>query len=127
MKTLISFLAAFLLTVPAFAQAVKATTTGHQVTLTWTASGDSTTTTPGTVSVYRANEACPATVTTTGFSAITTSAAAGGPYTDSTVTAGTWCYFVTATIGSATSGPSNAVQVVILPLAPSNLAIGSQN
>jgi len=125
-----SVVAAVISIVPvAHTQTLKASASGHQVTLTWAASADSTSSKPGTVSVYRANEACPATVsaTSSGFTAITTAAAASGPYTDSTVTAGTWCYFVTATIGSATSPASNAVQAVLLPLAPSSLAIGSSN
>lgn len=110
----------------AMAQQLKATATGHQINLTWTASSDSTTANPGTVAIYRANAVCPTSgIGTLIYTAVTTTAPAGGPYNDTTVTAGTWCYYVTATISSATSGPSNTVQAVILPLAPSNLAIGS--
>ncbi len=130
-KFIISTIAALVLALPVtiHAQNLKASVAGHSVSMTWTASADSTTTTPGTVSVWRASETCPATVSTTtpGFTAVTTTAPAGGPYADTTVTAGTWCYFVTATISGATSGPSNTVQAVLLPLAPTNLAIGSSN
>lgn len=103
-----------------------ASAASHQVTLNWTASIDSTASNPGTVTVYRANAACPATgIGGLNYTALTTTAPAGGPYSDTTVGVGTWCYYVTATIGGATSGPSNAVQAVILPLAPSSLKVGS--
>lgn len=99
---------------------------GHFVNLIWSASSDSTAANPGTVTVYRASGACPATgIGSLSYTALTTTAPAGGPYSDTSVTVGTWCYYVTATIGGATSGPSNTVQAVILPLAPSSLKVGS--
>src|SRR5579871_3112162 len=58
----------------------------HQVTLTWTASKDSTTASPGTVSVYRAVGACPASgIGTLTYTALTSTAPAAGPYIDTTV------------------------------------------
>ena len=111
----------------AHGQKLKAAVAGHSVNMTWTASVDSTTANPGTVGVWRMSGACPASITTGSFTALTNAAPAGGPYTDTTVTAGTWCYFVTADFGATISGPSNTVQAVILPLAPSGLAIGSSD
>lgn len=108
---------------------LTASASGHQVTLTYSASSDSTSTAPGTVNVFRGSGSCPASgISGLGFSQISSTAPAAGPFTDSTVGVGNWCYYVTATINGATStNQSNTVQAVILPLAPSNLAIGSSN
>lgn len=96
----------------------------HSVTLNWTASTDSTTATPGTVSVFRALGACPATgLGTATYTALTTTALAGGPYIDTTVTAGSsYCYYIGATIGAATSGPSNTYSALI-PIAPPTITV----
>jgi hypothetical protein len=77
----------------------------HSVNLTWTASTD----TGGTVNVYKAAAACPASgITGVTWTKLATAQPAGGPYTDSTVTAGqTVCYYVTAVVSGAESGPSN--------------------
>lgn len=99
----------------------------HKVTLSWTASTDSTSSNPGTVSVYRATGTCPASgIGTLTYTTLTATAPAGGPYADSTVTAGTYCYYVTATISGATSGPSNTVTAVVPTAAPSGLTAVSQ-
>ncbi len=98
--------------------------TGHSVQLKWTASADSTTTNPGTVTVYRASAACPASgIGTLSYTALTAAAAPAGPYTDSAVTPGTFCYYITFSVGGATSPASNTAQAVILPLAPSVLTV----
>jgi hypothetical protein len=112
-------LLALFLTIPTFAHAQ------HQVTLNWVASTDSTAATPGTVTVYRAAAACPASgIGTLTYTALSTTAPAGGPYTDTAVTSGsTYCYYVTATIGGATSGPSNTVSGTIPVGAPSSLIL----
>ena len=101
MKRLI-LLALLLLASSAFAQ------TSHTATLTYTKSSDSTTANPGTVSVYRAVGVCPASgLGTLTFTMLTSTASPGGTYTDNLPGPGTYCYYLTATISSATSGPSN--------------------
>lgn len=112
MKTLFAALL-FLLAAPAFAQ--------HSVTLTWTKSPDSTTQNPGTVNVYRANAACPASgIGSLTYTNIATGQAPGGSYSDTSVSAGnSYCYYVTAVIGGAESAPSNTFSGVLKPAAPS--------
>ena len=83
----------------------------HEVDLSWTASTDPST----TVTVYRASGACSGSNLT--FTKLTTSAPAGGPYKDTSVTAGTWCYYVTATANGSESSPSNNAAAVV-PTAP---------
>ena|ERR1700761_1963868 len=83
----------------------------HSISLAWTASADG-----GTVNVYRASGSCSAT-----FSQLATGVAAGGPYADSTVTAGQWSYQVTAVVGGAESAPSNCVTLTVLPQSPQAL------
>jgi len=98
MKRLI--LAILAVAIPAFAAS-------HTATLTYTASSDSTTGNPGTVTVYRATGACPASgLGSLTFTAVTTTAPSGGPYTDTLPGPGTYCYYLTATISGATSSPS---------------------
>jgi len=108
-----------------FAASLHAQST-HQVTLRWTASPDSTTAAPGTVTVYRATAACPASgIGTLAYSKLTATALAGGPYVDTSVTTGsTYCYYVTATIGGLESNPSNTFQGQI-PTAPPSTLTGS--
>ena len=120
MKTRILLLTIFVLSLSAHAAAAQ-----HSVTLNWIASTDSTTATPGTVTVYRATAACPASgIGTLTYTALTTTAAAGGPYTDSAVTTGvTYCYYLTATIGGATSGPSNTAGGTIPVGTPTSLIL----
>lgn len=100
--------------------------TSHKVTLSWTASADSTTASPGTVSVLRANGSCPATGVPATVTTLTTTALAGGPYTDSGVTAGQYCYYVTATIGGATSVPSNTSGAPVPTFPPTGLTVTVQ-
>lgn len=89
--------------------------TSYSVALAWTASTSSTTATPGTVKVFRAAGACPASgIGTLTYSALTTTAPAAGPYKDTAVANGTtYCYYLEAVVGSATSGPSNTFQAAI--------------
>lgn len=91
--------------------AVLAAASTHSATLSWTASPDG-----GTVNVYRASGSCSAT-----FSQLSTGVTSAGPYTDSTITVGTWSYQVTAVVGGAESAPSNCVTVSVLPSPPSAL------
>lgn len=87
----------------------------HEVDLTWTASPDG-----GTVSVYRAAGLCSAT-TSTSFTKLTSTAPAGGPYKDTTVTAGNWCYYVTATVNGSESVASNTTNPSVPTAPPTNL------
>lgn len=96
-----------------FAPVVAQAATGHSATLTWAAPSDATTGT--TYSVYRMSGACPS-APGTAFSllaaGITTTS-----YTDSTVTVGTWCYYVEQVQNSTNSAPSNLAGGTAAPLA----------
>lgn len=83
------------------------------VTLTYTAS-----VTPGTLTnVYRCTG-----VGCTNFTQIATGQPAGGPYTDSTVTAGVYSWYVTATENGAESTThSNVATLTISPQPPTGL------
>lgn len=76
---------------------------GHSAALSWTAPSDATSGT--TYTIYRAAEACPA-APDTNFSLLT-SGVTTTSYTDSTVTVGTWCYYVEQVQNSTSSAPSN--------------------
>ena len=107
---------ASLLLVLALPLAAQAT---HTATLPIGASPDSTTSNPGTVTVYRATGTCP----TTGlgaltFTAVTTSAPASGSYVDTLPGPGTYCYYLTATISGATSGASGTGGGTATPFPP---------
>jgi len=127
MKTKLSLLAALLvLCLPASAQTKHAmlgvafgqTSGAPSATLTWTASA-----TPGsTVTVYR----CVGT-SCTAFTQIATGIAAGGPYVDTTVTAGAYSYYVTATVNGVASGPSNTATGTLSPLPPTGLSVATAN
>jgi fibronectin type 3 domain-containing protein len=113
--TLLFFAHLILLGTPARAQA-------HAVSLTWTASTD------GGVSynIYRFSGACPSSGTS-GFSKITGTPVSGTAYTDSTVAAGTYCYYATSVLNGAESAPSNLASAVILPASPTALSIARTN
>lgn len=108
MKNLITSLALLLASTVAIAQ--------HSVTLTWTASVD----TGGTVNVYRATSAC-AGGGTPSFVKLQSGVVAAGPYVDSTVGAGLFCYYVTALVNGVESLPSNTAGVTIVPAPPTAL------
>lgn len=96
---------------PKAALGAQAGTSG--AVLTWTAS-----TTPGsTVNVYR----CSGTGCTP--AKLASGVTAGGPYTDSTVTAGSYFYYVTAVVNGAESAPSNTATVSISPQPPTGLTV----
>src|ERR1700734_1887494 len=127
MKTLYSLLAlAAALTLPVSAQTKHAmlgvafgqTAGAPSATLSWTASA-----TPGsTVTVFRcAGASC------TTFTQLATGIAAGGPYVDTTVTAGAYSYYVTATVNGAVSAPSNTATGTLSPLPPTVLSVATAN
>jgi hypothetical protein len=74
--------------------------TSHSATLAWTASTDATAS--STYNIYRGTGACTATPT---MSNIGNTALVA--YTDSTITAGTWCYYVKALLNGVEAIPSN--------------------
>lgn len=86
----------------------------HSVALTWNASVD----TGGTVNVYRAPGSCTGT-----FTQIKTGVAAAGPYSDTGLGVGNFCYYVTAVLNGAESFPSNKILVPILPASPTVLVV----
>lgn len=95
-----------------FAGMAHAQTGAHSAKLSWAASADSTSANPGTVAIYQASGACPASgLGSLTFATVTTTAApsatAANPYIVTSLTPGTYCFYLTATIGGATSGPSN--------------------
>lgn len=110
MKTISAVLLLFFI---AAAQAQAA----HEVDISYVASLDCTTANPGTTTIYRAPAACPVAGIPTGGVAIASNQPTGflptAPYPDKTVTSGTWCYWATATINSATSGASLTGNAVI--------------
>lgn len=102
---------------------------GHSTVLSWTASTDI----PGAIpagsgyNVYRSTGACPATGSPTSAVKLNTAVVAALTFTDSTVTAGQWCYYATTLLNGVESVPSNSVQGAIGVLPPSNVHITSQN
>ncbi len=94
----------------------------HSVVLGWTASTD----TGAGYLVFRLAGTCP-TGTLTGFTQLNATAISTLTYTDSTVTPGTYCYYVEATLGGANSVPSNTATAGILPAAPTAVQVQSSN
>lgn len=108
--------------------ALAASAQSPSIVLSWTPSVSSTTTTPGTVNVYRETGACiVAPTTTAGFSLIATGIAPAGPFPDATVKySTTYCWVVTAVIGGVESAPSAPFQYTFpaTPIAPPTLLTG---
>ena len=86
---------------------------GHSATLSWAAPSDATSGT--TYNLYRLAGSCPA-APTTGFTLLSAGITAT-TYTDSTVTVGSWCYYVTQVQNSTNSAPSNLAGGTAAPLA----------
>lgn len=88
-----------------FAAGAQAQATAHSATLTITPASDAVAAT--VYNVYRAAGACP--VTGTGsltFTKLTPTPISVLIYTDTTITAGAWCYYVTASLNGVESSPS---------------------
>lgn len=92
----------------------------HSVSLSWGASPDAVTNPSLTYNVYRASGVCP----TSGFTKIA-SAVNALNYSDASVEAGAYCYYVTADLNGVESIPSNLVVAAILPLPPGSLVVTS--
>ena len=90
----------------------------HEVDLAWTASVDA----GVTYNIYRAAGTCPATGVPTGATQVK-SGIAVLTYQDTTVQPGSYCYYATATLNGAESGPSNTALAQVPVGAPSALSI----
>jgi hypothetical protein len=120
MRFRLASLLVLLLAIPAFAAS-------HTASITYTASSDSSIGTPGTVTIYRAVGACPASgLGSLTFAQVTSTAPAGGPYTDTLPGVGTYCYYATATISGATSIPSNTGGGSANPFPPTTFTVTVQ-
>lgn len=89
--------------------------TGPYVGLTWTASA-----TPGaSYNVYRTLAAsCPSALS--GYTELA-KGVSGTSYSDTSITAGAYCYVATSVVNGAESQPSNAASVSVQPQPPSGL------
>jgi len=94
----------------------------HSVSLTWTASTDSV----SGYYIYRLGGTCP-TSGTSGFTRITATVVTGTAYTDTAVTAGSYCYYATSVLNGVESVPSNLASAVILPAPPTALSVSGTN
>lgn len=108
--TLLALLALALLPAPATAQ------TPHQVSLSW---NDTSNPSGTTYTVYRSAGPCSTTPTWTKVA----SGVATLTYPDKTVTAGVYCYEVTANAGGLESSPSNTAPATVLPFPPVQLQV----
>jgi hypothetical protein len=94
----------------------------HSVSLSWTASTDA-----GVgYNVYRLGGNCP-TGAPTGFTKVNTACVSATTFTDSGMAPGNYCYYVTSALGGAESVPSNTVEAVILPAAPTAVQVTGSN
>lgn len=88
--------------------ALPAMAATHTAAFSYTASADSTTQVPGTVTSYYAQGACGTTGQT--FSVLQTggpaSATTASPWANNLPSAGTYCFYLEAVIGGASSSPS---------------------
>jgi hypothetical protein len=105
---------------PALKIAFAQTTTGHSATVTWTAPS-----TPGaSVTISRcAGTSC---TVTTAFTQLATNVAAAGPYVDTTITAGQYCYIGVLVVNGASSAPSNIVCGTLSPSPLTGFAVAIQ-
>lgn len=93
--------------------ALPARAAGHSAVLTWVAPSDATSGT--TYTVYRMSGACPA-APGTAFSLLASGITAT-TYTDTSITVGTWCYYVEQVQNGTSSNPSNLAGGTAAPLA----------
>jgi hypothetical protein len=93
---------------------VQAFAASHQAVLNWTASSDAVPS--STYSIFRASGACPA-APGTGFTLLA-SGVTGTTFTDTTITVGTWCYYVEQVQNGTNSAPSDLAGGTAAPLAP---------
>lgn len=97
--------------------------TTHQATLIWTDPGNPVGT---TYNIYRQASACPSQVitSTTGFTRLNSTPVTGLTFVDTPLTVGSsYCYVVTAMVGTLESAPSNGAGGTPFPFSPVNLQI----
>jgi hypothetical protein len=94
----------------------------HSVSLMWTASVD----TGASYNIYRLSGVCPVSGTA-GFTKISATPVSGTTFSDAALSAGAYCYYVTAVLSGAESLPSNLAAAVILPGAPTSLLVTGTN
>jgi hypothetical protein len=98
----------------------------HSVGLSWTASTDASGNPSLTYTLYRQAHAAPCPAAGTGYSVVTsTIASTATSYTDATVSAGAYCYYLNAVLNGATSVPSNTAAVTVPVAPPTGLTIVS--
>jgi hypothetical protein len=94
---------------------LKASVSGHQASFTWNASPSAAANPTLTYTLYRMSGTCPATPPTAEpgpFTAIM-SGITGTAATDTSIVPGTWCYQLSAKVGTNESIPSNMVVVIL--------------
>jgi hypothetical protein len=97
----------------------------HSVTLGITRSPNDTQAPGQGYTAWRKSGLCPASVTTTaGFTQLNSVLFTTTTYTDTTVVPGLYCYVVTFTNPTATSGPSNTAAATVLPNSPTSVTVG---
>lgn len=123
---MLRFLLLVFLSVSASAQKLTVTSQSSSALLTWTASPSG-----GTVNVLRAPVACASNPV---FSQIASGVVAAGPYTDTGLVPGHYCYQTVAVVDGVPSGPSNTADLAVFPsspvdvfrfAAPSNVGVSS--
>ena len=87
-------------------------TTPYTVQISWQPASDGSDA-GGTINVYKAIGFCGS--ASQQFTQIATDVSLDGPYLDSSVTSGSYCYYVTAVVNSDESGPSPTTSVSIKP------------
>jgi len=102
---------------PVLAVAFVQAQSGPTATVSWAAS----VTPGGTVTVYR----CVGTPCTalSSFTQLAAGVTPAGPYVDSTVTAGSYSYYLTLTVNGATSVASNIATGSLSPQPPTNVTV----
>ena len=106
MKKILLFISLLILSAPSYAQ-------GHSAVITWSAPSDAIV--GETYNVYRAPLACSAAVTGgaiipgPGWTKLNSTPITALTYTDATITAGSWCYYVSAVQNGVESIPSSPI------------------
>ncbi len=117
-KTLKVLVLGFIFSVPCYS-------VPHSVTLSWTLSTSDQGLPNGGYKIFRTFGSCSANLINPVFTQINSGFVTVNTYKDSTVSVGEYCYFVTFYDPSLNSEsiPSNAVDVKVIPAAPTNPAV----
>lgn len=95
-------------------------TTTYTVQISWQPAADGSDA-GGTINVYKAIGSCGS--ASQQFTKIATDVSLDGPYLDSSVTSGSYCYYVTAVVNSDESSPSPTTSVSIKPGPATNFKV----